>query len=293
MHYTKRPLTLDEQVDLLVSRGLLISDRARAKRWLERTSYYRLSAYFLPIKIRDTDRYYSGATFEAVLDLYKFDARLRVLVLQGIERIEVAARASMVYEIAHTLGPFAYANPANFSPGFDHAKLMDEITTERSRSREAFVEHFGRKYYLEPHLPIWMVSELLSLGAVSMMYKGFPRHLQRKISDHFQIAEGPFKSWLHTLNYIRNVCAHHNRLWNRQLAIAPAIPHEFPYSVPSNNRVYAVVMLMQHVLEIIAPRCRWKDRVMCLILEHSNVPLMQMGFPANWKNVEPWKTSKL
>src|SRR5262249_35438406 len=121
--------------------------------------------------------------------------------------------------------------------------LMDEISKEEHRSREEFVNHFRAKYDSEPYLPLWMVTELLSLGSVSMMYKGFRHNLQKRIADRFGVPEGSFKTWLHTLSYVRNSCAHHNRLWNRQLAIAPAFPPRFPYHVPVNNRLYAVLVL--------------------------------------------------
>jgi abortive infection bacteriophage resistance protein len=293
MHYTKRPLTYSEQIDLLRARGLHVADAARAKRWLNRTSYYRLSAYFIPFKIPSTDTFGPAASFDSVIELYNFDARIRLLVMQAIEKIEVAVRATIVYEMTHSLGPFAYTDPVNFAPTFDHVKLMETITHEKERSNETFVTHYQATYTLEPHLPLWMVTELVSFGTLSTMYRGFSRGLQRAISDAYEVPEGAFKTWLHTLSYTRNSCAHHNRLWNRKFAIKPKLPPGWPYMIPTNDRLYAILVVVQHMLRIIAPRCRWKDRIMALILAHPSVNRYHMGFPANWLSLEPWSSSAI
>ncbi len=293
MRYTKPPLTFDEQVDLLIKRGLQIDDRERALRWLRRVSYYRLSAYFLPFKIRDTDAYRKGASFDSVLALYKFDAKLRLLILQAIERVEVAIRTAITYEMAHQLGPFGYSNPENFSPTFNHAKLLDTIREEVGRSKETFVSHFRIKYHEEPFLPVWMVTECIPFGSLSMVYGGLKRNLQKRIADHFRVPEGAFKSWLHTLNYVRNACAHHNRLWNRKLAISPSLPPTWRYLTPRPDRVYAVLQIIQSMITTIAPECRWKDRIMILVLSHPTLNTAAMGFPVNWKELPPWDVSPL
>ena len=195
--------------------------------------------------------------------------------------------------MAHGLGLYAYADVTNFSPHFNHLKMMEGIATDEQRSRESFVEHFRSKYTSEPYLPIWMVTELISFGALSTMYSGLRRSLQRRIADEFGVPEGAFRTWLHTLNYVRNSCAHHNRLWNRKLAIKPALPHKWPYLTPENDKLYTVLVVMLHMLGYIAPKCRWKDRTMHLLLEHPRVPLRLMGFPENWASLWPWSLSEI
>jgi abortive infection bacteriophage resistance protein len=170
---------------------------------------------------------------------------------------------------------------------------MEEIEKEVNRSKEAFVMHYRSKYREEQYLPVWMVTECISFGALSTMYKGLPRDLQRDIADHFDLAEGALKSWLHTLSYIRNSCAHHNRIWNKKLSIRPSLPPRWAYLTPAPERIYAVLLIIQHLLSNIAPRCRWKDRLMTLILSHPDVSIAAMGFPANWKELSPWKVSEV
>lgn len=154
MRYTKLALTYEQQLDLLLARGLAIPDRDRALHWLKRKGYFRLSAYFLPFKIRGTDQHAHGATFTDVIKLYKFDAHLRLLVIKAIDRVEVALRASATYHFAHVLGPFGYTDVSNFTPfvpspgagvpstGFDHGFLMRRIESEVKQSKEEFVRHY-------------------------------------------------------------------------------------------------------------------------------------------------------
>jgi abortive infection bacteriophage resistance protein len=170
MKYNKPALSYEDQLNLLVSRKLTCSDRARALEWLKRIGYYRLSAYFIPFRTIGSDDFLAGTTLDSVVDLYKFDGNLRLLVMQAMDRIEVAVRGSITHHMAHTLGPFGYADANNFDPTYKHAELLRTIAREEKRSAELFVDHYRGKYTSEPHLPIWMATELVSFGALSMMY---------------------------------------------------------------------------------------------------------------------------
>ena len=106
--YNKQPLTYTEQVDLLRSRGMLISDNLRTERHLANISYYRLSAYMLPYKQKENgkilDSFRKGVTWDMVYNLYVFDRKLRLLVFDAIERLEVAIRAQIIYQLSHKYG---------------------------------------------------------------------------------------------------------------------------------------------------------------------------------------------
>lgn len=104
MNYSKQALSFPDQLAQLQRRGLTIVDQGRALQWLQRVSYYRLSAYFLPFK--DSENFRPGTEFNDIAGLYIFDRKLRLLMLDAIERIEVALRTSVTYEIGHAYGPF-------------------------------------------------------------------------------------------------------------------------------------------------------------------------------------------
>lgn len=286
MKYPKLALTFADQLAQLEARGLVIDDKPRALRWLQRVSYFRLSAYFLPFAKNDV--FESGTQFDQISDLYIFDRKLRLLLLEAIERIEVALRTAITYEIAHAYGPFGHADARNFASWFDHRKFMDELTVEERRAKETFVHHFRTKYTAEPHLPVWMATELLSFGTISQLYQVLAPAIKQRIAAEYAIQDVILSSWLHSLSYIRNVCAHHKRLWNRELAIKPKFPHRF-VPVPANDRLYGILVLIQHMLGTVSPNCEWKLRLAGLISEHPDIPLAAMKFPQGWQANPPWR----
>ncbi|MBK7143671.1 MAG: Abi family protein [Xanthomonadales bacterium] len=250
MRYDKPALTFDEQLALLQQRGLHVPDTARARHWLQRVSYYRLSAYFLPFKHGELFR--AGTDFDDVAGLYVFDRKLRLLVLDAIERIEVAMRTAVTYEVGHRFGAFGHTDPANFSPHFEHTKFMIELDTEERRARETFAAHFRSKYRSETHLPVWMATELLSFGTISQLYASLSPDIKRAIAGEYGVPDLHFASWLHTLSYTRNLCAHHKRLWSRQFAIRPKLPSRsrlWPHEIPDSGKVYAVLLIVRHMLQ--------------------------------------------
>lgn len=215
MHYGKPPLSYSDQLNLLLRRGLDCPDQTRALEWLKRIGYYRLSAYFIPFRIAGSENFQPGTTLTHIVDLYKFDCNLRLLTLQALDRIEISVRAIITYHMGHDLGPFGYANKANFDPRYDHAGMMTILGKEEIKSKEVFVRHYRGKYTSETFLPVWMATELLSFGVLSKMYSNVRTGIRKKIAQEFSQPEPVFASWLHSLAAIRNLCAHHSRSWNR------------------------------------------------------------------------------
>lgn len=247
MRYTKPPLTFADQLELLQGRGLQVPDPARAEHWLSHISYYRLSAYMLPFK--DGENFRPGTTFDQVAGLYIFDRKLRLILLDAIERIEVALRTFLTYELSHQYGVFGHTDPTRFSPRFGHDRFMEHLRKAERDSKETFVSHYRGKYTSEEHLPVWMATELISLGQLSRLYTACNPSIKRRFARRLNTGDPIVSSWLHSLSYVRNVCAHHSRLWNRELAIKPMLPvlsPAWPYRIRSNERLYVSVMPRPH-----------------------------------------------
>lgn len=290
MRYLKPALSLDQQLDLLRQRGLAVHDPARALRWLRSVSYYRLSAYFLPFK--DGEQFRPEADFNEIAGLYIFDRKLRLLILDAIERIEVAIRTSVTYEIGHAYGAFGHADSANFASGFDHSRFMSELLDEERRAKETFASHYRKQYAEETHLPVWMATELLSFGTISKLYQSLDPKLRQRVAAPYKVDAQFLMSWLHTLTYVRNVCAHHKRLWNRQLAIKPRFPSRslaWSHRVPDNGRLYAVLVVLRHMMMVNSPNSKWAERLHDLLAAHPTVPQSAMGFPTDWKTFATWR----
>ena len=277
MEYQKPPLTFEQQLELLASRGLIIDDKEHALEYLHNIGYYRLSAYFLPFK--NGERFLPGTTFNQAVELYKFDRKLRLLILEAIEIIEISLRTQFSYYLSHLHGAFGYLDAGNFSPKFKHTEWLEHLAILTSKSTETFVAHFKNKYKASEHLPLWMALEVISFGSLSKLFKGLKGRVQQEIAKHYQVPDVVLSSWLHSLVYIRNLCAHHARLWNRTLTFKPKIPKNIvKQSGASNNSVYGLLSIIQFCLLRIDDNLAWKSRLIQLLHDYPSTPIKAMGF---------------
>jgi len=221
MKYSKPPTTFQEQVDLLIKRGLIVEDPKKALLNISRINYYRLSSYFPPLQTKD-HLFKKNTTINSIFELYDFDKKLRSLIFGALENIEITLRTKIAYYFSHTYGPSAYCDACNFSQGFNHPDWLAKLEESIARTHEDYVKDFFNEYDEERVLPIWIVIEIMSFGQLSIMLRGLKRSDRKRIAkDCFGIDEARLYSWVHTLVYIRNLCAHHSRIWNRTLAIKP------------------------------------------------------------------------
>lgn len=295
MLYEKPALTYEAQADQLLKRGLS-ADKETLIQLLQQVSYYRLSGYWYPFRQNPGGTFPPGIDLNTIWRRYTFDRQLRLLVLDGIERVEIALRTDITYQLGHNHGPFGYNNPDAF-PNLEeekHQALHDEIQKEYDRSKETFARHFQNKYGDEHDtLPIWMATEVISFGALFTMYRGVKTSTRKAIAKKYKINERVLLSWLGTLNAARNICAHHSRLWNKELGYKPLIPlknlqWQKPVTIP-RNRVFVILSIIQHMLQFVAPQSQWPERLKALLKKYDEIPLRQMGFPDHWQEIPFWK----
>lgn len=289
--YAKPALTFEQQMTLLQQRGVIIDDRAKAITTLGRISYYRLSAYFYPFRDGD-EAFRPGTRFDSAVELYEFDRRLRLVVLDAIERIEVLARTRITYELAHACDPFAHATALTFDTQFDHSEWYQGFLEELRRAREDFVAHYRAKYDGFPRVPIWMASELMSFGTLSRMFEGMRRDHQAAVAGAFGVHWRVAGSWLHALSYVRNLCAHHGRLWNRELAIKPRLPSGPPeWSAVNGHRVFGTLCILRHLTRPCHGGEAWATSARALLREMDGKPQLQraMGMPVGWATHSFWR----
>ena len=296
MQYTKPALTFPEQADQLLDRGLT-GDRDTIISRLEAVSYYRLSGYWYPFRNPDNS-IRPGTTIDKIWRRYVFDRRLRILTMDAIERVEVAIRTDVVYHFSHIYGPFGYTDRFNlpYLLPKQHGEFLRRIRKETGRSKEVFVGHFLEKYG-DHHdfLPLWMAAEIMTFGGLLTLFRGLDNPIKKDIAGKYDLPDRVFFSWLRALNAIRNTCAHHGRLWNRELGYKPTIPkqrkhpewHE-PVKV-ENNRVFCLLTILKYMLNRIAPQSNWPDRLGELLVEYPEIPLVPMGFPTSWRECSIWE----
>ncbi|WP_201211388.1 Abi family protein [Rhodocyclus purpureus] len=327
MSYPKPWMSYADQLNQLIGRGMLVTDRARALDYLERIGYYRLSGYWFafrersgplclvdehgrkPKKVREErvalDAFRAGTTFQNAVDLYVFDKQMRLLVMDALERIEVALRV----DVSHTLGEFdrfAYLKPELFHHDFSTKLDKDTGVTRHhdwlgkhaqliGRSKEDFVRHSRTKYGFP--LAIWVACEVWDFGTLSTLFNGMREAEQDTIANQYGVSNGRvFATWLRSLNYLRNVCAHHSRLWNRNIVDQPKLPStaELPWVAPFESdtharaRCFLLLKITRHLLNVVNPRSSWPERMKTHLLafpdlSHLGLNLAGMGAPAGWE----------
>lgn len=326
MEYTKPWLSVEDQIEGLASRGLEIGDRSEAGRLLREIGYYRLTGYlysFRESKLQIDDRgrericvlgsYRPGACLDDAVALIDFDRELRLLALEGIERIEIALRMQLGYSLGRH-SAFAHEDTSVFVSAFTgprtgddgellpshHESWLTRVRARQGASDEAFVRHFRAKY--DDHMPIWALTEILELGHVARLYAGLRNDIATEIAAEFQVpTKQLLQSWIATLNYVRNVAAHHARLFNRKLVSAPkrpkgdAVPllsHLTQQKAPKQFGTYSALAVMAYLLDSVHPGRDWSMRVAMLLrnfptTEHLDVG--SMGVATGWLDQNLWR----
>ncbi len=305
MPYSKSALIYADQLQLLKKRGLIVENEAKALHLLEAISYYRLSGYWYPMLAdKQNHKFKQGSSFETAFNIYKFDRELRLLVLRELEKIEVAIRAKMIYVLSHKHGAFWYTDSSNFSKPEKHKETLSKIEVEISRSDEDFIQAFY-KNYSDPLPPCWMTLEVSSFGILSSLYSNLiPGKDKREIANYFGLTDKVLASWLHSIVYLRNLCAHHSRLWNREMRIQPIIPrssrkpfisqltYTFPetgMSLPLNNKAYFILSMIIYLMNTINPKHSVHQRFKNLLKKYPNIDTKAMGFPDGWQSEPLWR----
>lgn len=332
MRYIKPWTSFEAQLALLIHRGLHVTDHDRAIESLKRVGYYRLSGYWYAFRERSgpacrlasadsrpngtkverlvLERFKFGASFKNAMDLYVFDKQLRLLTMDALERIEIALRVDISYTLGK-LDPFAYARPDLLHHAFcqcapsrsstsRYDKWIAKHTQLVSQSKEEFIEHNKAKYGLP--LAIWIACEVWDFGSMAVLFNGMREAEQDQIAVRYRLRSGRiFGTWLRSLNYLRNVCAHHGRLWNRNIIDQPKLPSslELPWVAPFEANVHArarcflLLTIIRRMLEVIHPQSTWPIKMKEHLdtfpdLSHLELNLAGMGVVAEWQ--ESWST---
>ena len=293
-HYTDKPLSFTQQIALLKSNGLTFIDEPKALHTLQQISYFRLKSYMMPLmsdKVRHIFK--SSVMFEQAYSLYKFDSRLRKLISGELEKLEVSIRTQMAYILSDEVDIYWFADSANFVSAPRHAALIASLKSELDRSDDDQILRF-KLMYSDVFPPSWMTMEVTSFGSLSMLYKLLKPSLpKRKIANFYGVSDSVFESWLHSIVYVRNICAHHSRLWNKTLRIQPLFPRKVSNTFIStpvrNDRLYYVLCIIQYLLLTVNPNTTFSARLKALLAEFPSVDVRAMGFPKDWDKEPLWK----
>ena len=297
--FDKHFLTLNEQITLLESRGLTIEDKQKAFIYLSNISYYRLSAYWYTFleKPQCNHIFKAHSSFKKVIETYVFDRKLRFLIFQEIERIEIAVRTQLIYNFCEKHGNNWFEYPDIFKDSVFFNKFNKLTIDGLKRSNEVFIKHYKINYNQPINPPAWMTLELASLGQISTIFKNIKNNneAKKKTAEHFGVNDVVLESWLECLSLVRNSCAHHMRLWNRKLPKSPVMPRKTAFEwlneIPENdkqNRIYSVLTVIQYLLLSFIPTSSFALKIKELLNDYPDIPLNYMGFPKNWQEEKLW-----
>jgi abortive infection bacteriophage resistance protein len=302
--FTKPPLGLADQLNLLIARGLIVADPAQALHDLRHIGYYRLSGYaqFFQTGDENTDRhrFNPNITFDDILDCYSFDRKLRLLAMDAIERIENSVRSALSNYPAIRHGAHWYIDPALFrtthdNRPFNHASFINTVKDQIGHNhsdknkRDTHIYHYYNTYGSPEMPPCWMVFQSVSFGTISIAFRFLIDRESKPIAQSYGISHDVLSSWLHSVSYIRNACAHHALLWTRKSRIKPIVARAFKDDLTPNSYVYAQLVVMQILLHKIATNNHWAQNLRDLINNHPNISLSSMGFPTDWKSRSIWR----
>ena len=221
--------------------------------------------------------FYDEVDFYKILNLYVFDRKLSVEFLDALEKIEKSIKTRITYVLSHSHGKFCINENKEYSHIF-----QSKINKELKWSREVFLRTYKYKYQDE-YYPIWMIMEVLTLGTTLDVLLNSPTQARKEVARFYAIGTDYLESWIDNLREVRNICAHHSRLWNRNISKKPQkekTSDHFQY----NNKVYDSIIITARLLKIISPNSEWLEKIKKLIIDHE-INTGKMGFPENWEEI--------
>lgn len=280
---------------------MAVADEGAATHVLHHINYYRLRAYWLPFEVAadkqaapGEHKFVEGTEFQQAVRLYLFDRELRLLLLEAIECIEISLRTRWAQVMAERYGSHAYLSPDLFKDRRIYDDCMEHLMEELARSKETFVQHYRGKYTDPKTPPLWAVSELLTLGQLSKWLNNVKKRDDKQaIAYQFGLDEVVVCAFAHHLTHVRNLCAHHCRVWNRKLTLTMTIPKRpndlaQQFYQPETRRIYNTLVMLAWFVSKASPGSTWPARLGATLSRLSGQEITSMGAPPDWPQRKPW-----
>jgi len=301
MQYNKTSTTIQQQIDQLKSRGLVVMDEAAAFNLLENISYYRLAGYWWSMQSDKVNHIFKpNSHFENVVAIYNFDREFRILLYDVIERIEIGFRTRLIFHLSNEISPWWFEDSANFINSIEHSETLTAIDRELNHTKEVFIKEHRKKYSTDNRRPpAWKTIEVASLGNISKFYSNLLPKFSSKDAIAAELGTVNHRylpSWIQTITQIRNICAHHGRLWNRNLPgrpkLLPKPPKAWLIDVPKVeefHKIYVHLCCMKYLLNVISPGNHFTYKLNSLLIKYPNIDPKALGLKDNWQNEALWQ----
>ena len=280
----KEAKTIEEQLEILEKRGLIIENRDRAIETLRNVNYYTLTGYLFPFK--KSNIYQKGTSMNLAIRLYHFDNEIRNVLTALMVEAEEKLKTRIAYNIAiaHSDDPLIYTDVNYFKSANDHSHFMADFQSNVRNNREVpFVKHHIQKY--RSQFPIWVAVNLFTLGNLKYLYKNIPSRDRKNISREFNVSPKTLDSWIDALRILRNKLAHNMRLYETTFQKTPKLEKHHSIRI-TNNRLFANFVLLKYLLDDSEV---WQSAIVNLdkifVKYQDSIELSSIGFSENWKSI--------
>lgn len=303
--FDKKSLTAEEQVELLIERGLVVNNKELAVNIIKRNGYYHLSSYMRVFQTGDEHLFIPETSFSQVISLYNFDKELRHITFNAIEKIEIAYRTAISNVMCKTFNSHWFFDDSAYSSKTiindegeietqkeQVLKVIEHEIKKKKKKENEYAETFIGKYYQKyssPSFPpFWMVAETFSIGALHRVYYSLADIYKRQVISYLGFKEDAtfialYSNWLQPICLVRNICAHHSRLFNRIFKIKAKQHKKIKEFVNvSNNSFYYVSMIINYFLKTFSGDNSFEEEILRLFNEYPDVNKTLLGFPENW-----------
>lgn len=283
--------TIEEQIEILRSRGLIIHDESQVKDFLLFNNYYRISGYSLTL--RKNDVFFKSSTFQNIVDIYNFDHEFRHIILQYLEVIEVQMKSVYAYEFTKVHGSVGYLDDSFFTDKNKHKEIMNKVNQQKTKrlSHEAYLKHFVNE--LHQDIPLWAAVDLFTISDISFLYSISEQSIKLAVACAFNLTMNKgssiLESYMHSMTIIRNLCAHGSRIYNRLFEQKPSLNKREKNLLIKNNEgkldnahFYGFLLIMKRII----PADKFSEMKKSIIALTQKYPFVRMdyyGFRSDWQ----------
>ena len=285
----KKHLSIEEQVDVLESRGLTIEDRNEALRFLEHVNYYRFSGYLFAFRDPEQENHYlQGSSFHQLSRIYEFDAKFARILMYALEDVEETLKTRLSYTLSayDPDDPLVYLSDEIYRPGADLNRFRESFDSAvRKNKNLPFVRHHLEHY--DGKLPIWVAVEILTMGNVCFMYDNLIPSLQKSIAAKYHTGPVQLENWIRNLTYTRNHLAHYMRTYDYSFGRIPKACRNHSMNAVYRGKIFDQVAVMSFLFSTSE---NWNGYVLEEIEKlfssyRDSVKIDALGFPKDWKTV--------
>ncbi len=297
--------TLDEQIDILRNKGLIINDEESTKAILLRENYFFINGYRNILYTEDR-KFIKGTTFEELYSVFLFDRSFRNILFKNLLIIENNIKSIISYQLSKKYGykEADYLKPSNFNQDFkDNRRVIDVINKMKRQIRVNGDKHTATMHYISKYgyIPLWILVKVLSFGLINELYGILKEEDKREIADIYNLDPETLKIYLSMLANYRNLCAHEDIVYEHKTQVAipdtkyhellniPIIEEEYKYG---KRDIFAIVIIFKIMLSK-SKFDDFMDEVNGVIevfnknvgIINKDMLLERMGFPSNYEEI--------